>query len=387
MPAQAPAAHSSAHTSSAAPQPAAVSGLAGAPAGGPGEAGGLQVSGEPAAAGPLGAGGGDATLSGAAGTGRFDGMEGRVPTMTVATPGQSAFAPASHPSAEGIAIWTIGLLLFVGTVGSIALTLRLGKKVTRLAAQLENVVGAGLSNFAKAQTSEITRVIDTRHRVLVSLCEQLVAGVPVKGGPDLEPVTAARSTASRSLMDAPVPGFPSVTRGRHFEPIPDDVLKGLDLGNGPERSSQPGRGGEAVTAAPRAPEPPRLNDNELLSEVQKLAMDVFIDERPASAEGLTKAILRRASPSVAHAINSANLQVSAHSAAASLTSEFQDPDFLSVTRVDHTGWLVPNLRADYARTYVTMYEGEIRNWPHFSEPALCTLDGSGRAKVVRRGRL
>lgn len=76
---------------------------------------------------------------------------------------------------------------------------------------------------------------------------------------------------------------------------------------------------------------------------------------------------------------------SAHSSAVDLAQTFHRPDFFSVKLPNGEVWLLPNPTVDYGYNHSMFYDGA--GWPRVSKPALCTIDGAGRAALQAKGQL
>jgi len=127
--------------------------------------------------------------------------------------------------------------------------------------------------------------------------------------------------------------------------------------------------------------------SDMLMQVQRCAANAFTDAQASDEQQLTQ-VIHAWGRTTLFAKLVPELQVCAHNSTKQLAKDFRDPDFISVVRKhDLTGWLLPNPRAQYAGTHTGLYGGEKENWPDFSQPAECSVDGSGKATLVRKGVL
>ena len=125
----------------------------------------------------------------------------------------------------------------------------------------------------------------------------------------------------------------------------------------------------------------------LLAAVQDAADGALADGIAADTGTLTTAIAGRMPDEIRRFLAANHLKVSAHNSSAGLLSDFNNPDFLTVTKTDGTGFLLPNPRATYAHSFVKYYDGESQSWPRFISPAKCSVDASGKATLLAKGRL
>lgn len=125
----------------------------------------------------------------------------------------------------------------------------------------------------------------------------------------------------------------------------------------------------------------------LLAAVQDAADGALADGIAADTDTLTTAIAGRMPDEIRRYLAATRLKVSAHNSSAGLLTDFNNPDFLSVTKTDGSGFLLPNPRATYAHSFVKYYDGESQSWPRFISPAKCSVDASGKATLLAKGRL
>lgn len=138
--------------------------------------------------------------------------------------------------------------------------------------------------------------------------------------------------------------------------------------------------------APRA-QPAPVSTATFLAAVQDAADAALADGIASDTDMLTTAITGRMPDEIRRYLATNHLKVSAHNSSAGLLTDFNNPDFLSVTKADGNGVLLPNPRATYAHSFVKYYDGDSQSWPRFVLAAQCSVDASGKASLTAKGRL
>lgn len=127
--------------------------------------------------------------------------------------------------------------------------------------------------------------------------------------------------------------------------------------------------------------------NGLLTQIQRAADAALAGGHVQDIATLTHLTTRGLPEKTADIVRSHSLRIGAHSALNDLGIGFADVEFLSVSRPDGSGWLLPSNRANYNHTLSRYFRGDPQEWPRFVEPATCRIDSAGRAIVTRKGSL
>ena len=126
----------------------------------------------------------------------------------------------------------------------------------------------------------------------------------------------------------------------------------------------------------------------LLRAIQEVASDVLAEGAATDAISMSVAVRAQLSPELRTLYDKQMFVVRPHSSSSEMLTDFDRADFLSATaQSSGQGWLLPNPRVSHAHTHYRYFEGDPAGWPQFAEPATCHVDGSGRATIVKKGRL
>ncbi len=299
--------------------------------------------------------------------------------------------PTADSQALPIASLAVGSLALVLLIVTLILLSRMAARLKRLYQRFDKFEKSQLEQ-PNAFGSTVGELVRKSHEELffrLIPAIQKTAGptaAGVRGDPNVSGAAAGQSQTPkprpRAAQEtrAPSPAVPG------FDPQDDDVMARFDQGS--DRTQSHERTPSQVSAPLNRPPPlPPIGIPQLLAEIQKIAEQVLAEGGAADIEKLTAAINSRATEPVQLQIRQARLRVCAHNSSSDLVRDFHNPDFLSVTRPDGEGWLIPSPRVRYSQSFRRFYEGDATQWPDFTRAAQCTVDSSGHASLSEKGQL